>query len=130
MSSVQHCSHRTVPRKPNANGLAPRREDGAKSPRRWFESAVKAAGLTEFTWHCLRHTFASRIVMARVDIPTVQELLGHKAIAMTVRYSHVAPRHTLAAVERLDAPQSNQLTRLLAPRVWSEWVPKRRCCSK
>ena len=42
--------------------------------------------------------------MARVDIRTVQELLGHKTIGMTVRYSHLAPKHTLAAVERLDAP--------------------------
>ena len=33
-----------------------------------------------------------------------QELMGHKTIAMTVRYSHLAPKHTLAAVERLDAP--------------------------
>ena len=42
--------------------------------------------------------------MAGVDIRTVQELMGHKTIAMTVRYSHLAPKHTLAAVERLDAP--------------------------
>ncbi len=41
--------------------------------------------------------------MAGVDIRTVQELLGHKTIGMTVRYSHLAPKHTLAAVERLDA---------------------------
>jgi len=76
---------------------------GAVEPRRWFEPVVKSANLTEFSWHCLRHTFASRLVMAGVDIRTVQELLGHKTIAMTVRYSHLAPHHTLAAVERLDA---------------------------
>jgi hypothetical protein len=39
-----------------------------------------------------------------VDIRTVQELMGHKTIGMTVRYAHLAPKHTLAAVERLDAP--------------------------
>jgi site-specific recombinase XerD len=77
---------------------------GATEPRRWFEPAVKTAHLQNFTWHCLRHTFASRLVMAGVDIRTVQELLGHKTIAMTVRYSHLAPKHTLAAVERLDTP--------------------------
>ena len=77
---------------------------GATEPRRWFEPAVKAASLEAFTWHCLRHTFASRLVMAGVDIRTVQELLGHKTISMTVRYSHLAPKHTLAAVERLDSP--------------------------
>jgi integrase len=76
---------------------------GAIEPRRWFEPAVKIAGLGAFSWHCLRHTFASRLVMAGVDIRTVQELMGHKTIAMTVRYSHLAPKHTLAAVERLDA---------------------------
>jgi site-specific recombinase XerD len=70
-------------------------------PRRWFEPAVRTAGLVGFTWHCLRHTFASRLVMAGVDLRTVQELLGHKTIAMTCRYAHLAPAHKLAAVERL-----------------------------
>jgi site-specific recombinase XerD len=77
---------------------------GAREPRRWFEPVLKTAKIANFSWHCLRHTFASRLVMAGVDIRTVQELLGHKTIAMTVRYSHLAPKHTLAAVERLDAP--------------------------
>jgi site-specific recombinase XerD len=72
--------------------------------RRWFEAVLADAKITAFSWHCLRHTFASRLVMAGVDIRTVQELLGHKTIAMTVRYSHLAPKHMLAAVERLDAP--------------------------
>jgi site-specific recombinase XerD len=75
---------------------------GAPGPRRWFEPALKEAKVTGFTWHGLRHTFASRLVMAGVDLRTVQELLGHKCIAMTVRYSHLAPKHTLDAVERLD----------------------------
>lgn len=70
-------------------------------PRHWFEPAVRKAKIRSFSWHCLRHTFASRLVMAKVDIRTVQGLLGHKSIAMTVRYSHLTPSHTLAAVERL-----------------------------
>jgi site-specific recombinase XerD len=72
-----------------------------KSPRQWFEEAVESAGITEFTWHCLRHTFASRLIMAGVDLRTAQELMGHKTIQMTVRYAHLAPKHQLAAVERL-----------------------------
>jgi hypothetical protein len=39
--------------------------------------------------------------MRGVDIRTVQELMGHKSISMTVRYSHLAPKHTLAAMELL-----------------------------
>ena len=70
-------------------------------PRHWFEDAVKKAGLRDFTWHDLRHTFASRLVMADVDIRTVAELMGHKSIQMTMRYAHLAPEHKLVAVERL-----------------------------
>jgi site-specific recombinase XerD len=73
----------------------------SSGPRKWFDQAVKDAKLQDFTWHCLRHTFASRLVMAGVDIRTVQELMGHKTIQMTVRYAHLAPNHQLAAVEKL-----------------------------
>ena len=59
------------------------------------------AGLKDFTWYCLRHTFASRLVMAGVDLRTVAELMGHRTIQMTMRYAHLAPAHTLAAVEKL-----------------------------
>jgi site-specific recombinase XerD len=76
---------------------------GAPGPRLWFEPVVGKANVADFHWHDLRHTFASRLTMAVVDLRTVQELMGHKTIAMTVRYSHLAPKHTLAAVERLDA---------------------------
>ena len=42
-----------------------------------FERAVVQAGLEDFTFHDLRHMFASRLVMRGVDLPTVKELLGH-----------------------------------------------------
>jgi integrase len=68
---------------------------------RVFGPALAKAKVENFRWHDLRHTFASRLVMAGVDLRTVQELLGHKTITMTLRYSHLSPAHQLDAVQRL-----------------------------
>jgi site-specific recombinase XerD len=70
-------------------------------PREWFSTACEEARITGVTWHTLRHTFASRLVMAGVDLKTVQDLMGHKTIAMTARYAHLSPSHKLSALERL-----------------------------
>jgi integrase len=72
-----------------------------RGPRDWFEPALLKAKIADYTWHCNRHTFASRLVMAGVDIRTVAQLLGHSTIQMTMRYAHLAPEHSQAAVERL-----------------------------
>src|SRR5205807_4441966 len=55
----------------------------SKDPRRWFQEVAREARMPDFRWHDLRHTFASRLVMAGVDLGTVQELMGHKTITMT-----------------------------------------------
>ncbi len=70
--------------------------------RAWFDRVVDDAEVPNFTWHALRHTFISRLVMAGVDLRTAQELAGHKTISMTVRYAHLAPEHNQAAIEKLD----------------------------
>jgi hypothetical protein len=44
--------------------------------------------------------------MAGVDLKTVQELMGHKTIAMTARYAHFAPTHKSQALETLVRPGS------------------------
>jgi integrase len=67
-----------------------------------FEQAVQKAGLEDFTFHDLRHTFASRLAMVRVDLPTVKELLGHKSIAMTLRYTQLSTDHKQRAVRALE----------------------------
>jgi len=69
--------------------------------RRWFNDALTEAKIKDYSWHCNRHTFASRLVMAGVDLRTVAELMGHSSIQMTMRYAHLAPQHNRAAVDRL-----------------------------
>ena len=76
-----------------------------RSSRDWFEPAVEEAKLEDYTWHCNRHTFASRLVMAGVDLRTIADLMGHKTIQMTMRYAHLAPDHRASAVERLVTAQ-------------------------
>ena len=65
-----------------------------------YEPALKLAKIEGATWHTLRHTFASRAVMAGVDIRTVQELMGHSTIIMTMRYAHLSPAHLRTAVNK------------------------------
>ncbi|MCX6832960.1 MAG: site-specific integrase [candidate division Zixibacteria bacterium] len=65
------------------------------------ENAVKRVGISDLTFHELRHAFASHLVMAGVDLLTVKELLGHKSINVTLRYSHLSPAHKRNAVELL-----------------------------
>lgn len=72
--------------------------------KRSFASALRRVGLKDFRFHDLRHTFASQLVMAGVDLTTVSRLLGHKSLTMTLRYAHLAPAHMLKAVSVLDAP--------------------------
>jgi site-specific recombinase XerD len=77
--------------------------------RHWFEAAVRRAGLGDFRWHDLRHTFASRLVMEGVDIRSVQKLLGHRSIVTTQRYAHVSDEHLRLAVEKLARKAEPQL---------------------
>src|ERR1700677_4960508 len=75
--------------------------EGLQGSRGWFNTALKEAKIPGYTWDCNRHTFASRLVMAGLDIRAVGELLGHKSLSMTMPYAHLAPAHTAAAVDRL-----------------------------
>jgi site-specific recombinase XerD len=75
--------------------------------RKAWTGVLEAALVKAFRFHDLRHTFASNLVMAGVDLNTVRELLGHKSIAMTLRYAHLAPQHKAAAVEVLVANRRN-----------------------
>ena len=98
----------------NVLTMLPRRLDGGpvfcnpitgkpvRDVDRAFVAACKGAKITDFHFHDMRHTFASHLVMAGVDLTTVKELLGHKDIKMSLRYAHLAPAHRARAVDILD----------------------------
>jgi integrase len=64
-------------------------------------AALRAAQIEDFRFHDLRHTFASRLAMEGVGLMTIRELMGHKTMAMTLRYSHLSPGHRRTAIEGL-----------------------------
>jgi len=66
-----------------------------------FNKCVKDAGIVDFHFHDLRHTFISHIVMAGVPLATVSKLAGHKSMTMTMRYAHLNPQTLAAAVAKL-----------------------------
>lgn len=68
---------------------------------RAWNTAVRNAGLTDFRFHDLRHSAASRLVQSGANLVEVAQLLGHKDIRMTQRYSHVHNGHTLNLVDRV-----------------------------
>jgi integrase len=61
--------------------------------RKGLKKVASEAGIKKFTLHDLRHTFASHLVMEGVDLPTVQQLMGHSDIKTTMIYSHLSPDH-------------------------------------
>jgi integrase len=92
---------------PSENPATPM--DAQNFYNRVFRPALKSAKIEDTDWHTLRHTFASRLVMAGVDLRTVAELLGHSTIQMTMRYAHLSPRHLREAVNRLSVSEDLEI---------------------
>ncbi|HEV2380868.1 MAG TPA: site-specific integrase [Terriglobia bacterium] len=78
--------------------MGSRADDGRE---RWLTRAAELAGIPHFTWHDLRHTFASRLRMKGVDLSVIKELLGHTTITTTERYAHISPSFHSDAVQKL-----------------------------
>jgi hypothetical protein len=90
--------------------LSMRTNEPLKGNRHWFEDAVEQAGVRDFTWHCLRHSFGSRLAAHGVDLRRIQLLMGHKDIKMTARYVHLSQPDLLADVEQLAGSGDESLT--------------------
>ncbi len=77
--------------------------------RELFERVLERAKIQDASFHTLRHTAASWLVMSGADLLTVSRLLGHSDVKMTMRYAHLSSDHIAGAVGRLD----------------TAWTPKR-----
>ena len=81
--------------------------DARAFERRAYEPALRKAGIQGVCWYTLRHTAASRRIMAGVDLVTVKEIMGHRDIETTLRYAHLAPEHLKDGVNRGSLFQSS-----------------------
>jgi len=71
--------------------------------KRAFKLAVEEAEVEDFTFHCLRHTFATRLAQSGVDIYTVSKLLGHEDVSTTAKhYAHHYTESLRRGVDTLD----------------------------
>ncbi len=79
-----------------------RNGEKVKSIKEGFTNALKKANIKNFTFHDLRHTFASRLVQKGIDLYVVKELLNHSSITVTQRYAHLKLENMKKAVEILE----------------------------
>lgn len=67
-----------------------------------FQATLKKAGIEDFRFHDLRHTFATHFVMRGGSLKELQELLGHKTMTMALRYAHLSQEHKKKVVNLLN----------------------------
>ena len=70
--------------------------------RRAFWNALKKANIEDFHMHDLRHTAASYLLMAGVDLRTLADILGHSTMQMVQRYTHLLDDHKLKAIDKIE----------------------------
>jgi len=101
----------TIERHPNCPYVFNYKGERIEDIKKGFNKAVERAGIEDFHFHDLRHTFASHLVMGGVSLVAVKELLGHKSIEMTLRYSHLSVENKRIALEILSSRMPKVVTK-------------------
>lgn len=114
---IQACEHlmkslrRHYKQSANKHGLVFPTAEGTYTTnsriRAAFKRLIDKAGVTHIRIHDMRHTFASLALMSGVDVPTVQQWLGHKNIQTTMKYIQLLPEHMQKQAVKLN-PTTNQ----------------------
>ena len=84
-------------------------DDWQKAPRSGWLSGCKRAGITDFRWHDLRHTWASWHVQQGTPLFALKELGGWETLEIVKRYAHLAPEHLREHAERVSFGSTAQI---------------------
>jgi integrase len=101
------------------SGLGGERTDRVwpvKSIRAAFEKAVAQAQIDNLVFHDTRHHFASWFVMNGGSLAALQQILGHRTLAMTMKYAHVNPQHLLAEIAKTER-EAGQNQRMISTKL-------------
>jgi integrase len=92
------------PKPERRTGLVFKRSDGTEwgQIRTAFDGALTRAGIENFRFHDLRHTFASHFMMRGGSLYDLKEILGHSDIKMTMRYAHLSPHHLHGSIAKVE----------------------------
>lgn len=110
-----------VPKHPNSPYIFCNSRGKLYNFRVSFIKALEKAKISDFKFHDLRHTAASYLAMAGVDLNTIREILGHKSMSMVLRYAHLSRSHQANAVSILD----RQMDTIWSPEVMEPKVEEK-----
>ena len=93
---------------PNLSFTNPDTETRYTDVTKSFSAACREAGITNFTFHDLRHTFGTRLADAGVDVVKIKELMGQASIVTTMRYIHATDQGKRGAITVLSEYRQKQ----------------------